>query len=98
MIGEIFMNGALVFLLVLLCINIVAFLAFRVDKRRAQRGEWRISEAALLSLAFFGGGLGAFLGMWFFHHKTRKWKFRILVPAFLFMQILLILLIIRYPI
>ncbi|MBQ1597542.1 MAG: DUF1294 domain-containing protein, partial [Lachnospiraceae bacterium] len=28
----------------------------------------------------WGGALGALLGMFIWHHKIRKWKFRILVP------------------
>ena len=34
-------------------------------------------------VAALGGGPGALLGMLVWHHKTKKWKFRILVPAFI---------------
>ena len=34
----------------------------------------------LIGIAFVGGAFGAFAGMIVFHHKTRKMKFRILVP------------------
>ena len=34
----------------------------------------------LIGIAFVGGAFGAFAGMTVFHHKTRKMKFRILVP------------------
>ena len=68
----VFVGAALVLL------NLFAFILFGVDKSRAQRGAWRISERALLlSAACFGGTL---LGMRVFRHKTRHWKFRILVP------------------
>lgn len=30
--------------------------------------------------------MGALLGMRVFHHKTKHWKFRILVPLFLVLQ------------
>ncbi|MGN0256124.1 MAG: DUF1294 domain-containing protein [Chordicoccus sp.] len=53
---------------------------YGVDKYKAIRHKWRITEATLIAAAFFGGAPGALLGMLFFHHKTRKWKFRILVP------------------
>ena len=70
-------------------INIVAFAAYGIDKRKAQKGRWRISESTLLLLAFFGGALGALLGMRVFHHKTKHWKIKILVPMFLILQLAL---------
>ena len=33
--------------------------------------------------------IGALLGMRVFHHKTKHWKFKILVPMFLVMQLAL---------
>lgn len=39
-------------------INLMAFCAMWWDKRSAQRGEWRISEAGLFSLVLLGGGIG----------------------------------------
>lgn len=70
----------------LLLVNISAFAAYGIDKRKAQRDKWRIPESTLLLLTFFGGALGALLGMRVFHHKTKHWKFRILVPLFLVLQ------------
>ena len=45
--------------LVLLCINVIAFLAFGWDKRQAERHLSRIPERTLLLLALLGGALGA---------------------------------------
>ena len=73
----------------LLLVNIVAFAAYGIDKRKAQRDSWRIPESTLLLLAFFGGALGALLGMRAFYHKTKHWKFKILVPLFLVLQLAL---------
>lgn len=67
-------------------INGIAFCAYGLDKRRAVREEWRISERTLLLLAFLGGAAGAFLGMKVFHHKTRHRKFSLGVPLLLLMQ------------
>ena len=75
--------------LALLLINIVVFAAYGIDKRKAQKGKWRIPESTLLLLAVLGGALGALLGMRTFHHKTKHWKFKILVPLFLALQIAL---------
>lgn len=60
-----------------------AFFAYGLDKHMAKKRKRRISEAALLTLSFFGGALGALVGMYVFRHKTRKPKFRIAVPAML---------------
>ena len=73
----------------LLLINIVAFAAYGIDKHKAQKDRWRIPESTLLLMAFFGGALGALLGMRAFHHKTKHWKFKILVPLFLILQLAL---------
>ncbi len=73
--------------LLLMVINGVAFFMYGVDKRRAVKHQWRISEAALLGIAFCGGSVGALLGMKTFHHKTKHWKFKILVPLFLLLHI-----------
>lgn len=62
-------------------LSVITFVCFGVDKRRAVKGAWRISERTLLVLSFMGGAFGAAAGMIVFHHKVRKTKFRILVPA-----------------
>jgi len=71
----------------LLIINIIAFAAYGIDKWKAKHNKWRISEMTLLLLAFFGGVLGALLGMKVFRHKTQHWKFKILVPLALLLWI-----------
>ena len=73
----------------LLLMNLLAFILYGVDKRKAQRGAWRIPEATLLLVAFLGGSVGAFLGMEIFRHKTKHAKFKILVPLFLVLHIAL---------
>jgi uncharacterized membrane protein YsdA (DUF1294 family) len=69
-------------LVYILCFcSIITFVLFGLDKSRAVNHRWRIRESTLLLASLFGG-IGGLLGMLFFHHKTRKWKFRILVPLF----------------
>ncbi len=67
--------------------NGVAFAAFGIDKRRAMQGEWRISEQNLLFLALAGGTGGAYLGRWYFRHKTRKQAFSVPLHAIALIQI-----------
>jgi uncharacterized membrane protein YsdA (DUF1294 family) len=59
----------------LIAVNFLAFAAFGIDKAKAERGAWRISEGTLLQLAFFGGTLGAYAGRALFRHKTKKQPF-----------------------
>lgn len=73
-------------------INIVAFLTCLIDKRKAVRHRWRISESTLLLLSAIGGAFGMLLGMSIFHHKTRHIKFIILVPLFCIIWLAVIIL------
>lgn len=67
----------------LLAANVVAFVAFGIDKRKARKSRWRTPERTLMTTAAVGGALGAWLGMKAFHHKTLHRKFRYGVPALL---------------
>ena len=79
---------ALIILLIyLLSINLVSFILFGVDKRRARRSLWRISEGTLIACSIFGGSIGALYGMKFFRHKTRHRKFTLGIPAILAVQV-----------
>ena len=80
----------LVVIAVLIVMNLVSFALMGIDKRRAQRGAWRISEKALFLTAACFGGLGGFLGMQVFHHKTKHWYFRVFFPAMLAAQIVIL--------
>lgn len=74
----------------LILVNIIAFAAFGIDKRKAVKHKYRISEATLLGLALIGGSAGALAGMYLFHHKTKKLLFRA-VPMLLAVQIALLI-------
>jgi uncharacterized membrane protein YsdA (DUF1294 family) len=74
-------------LLALLALNVITFLAYGIDKWKAKRNRWRISEATLLILAAIGGSLGAWCGMKVWHHKTMHKKFKYGVPAIIILQI-----------
>jgi uncharacterized membrane protein YsdA (DUF1294 family) len=71
----------------ILVLNLTAYFVFAMDKKRAQMHRWRIPEVRLLSLAFIGGGIGAWRAMVDYHHKTNKTKFRFLVPFFICLQL-----------
>lgn len=76
----------------LAAINLAAFAAFGLDKRRAERGAWRIPERSLLTLAAVGGGAGAVAAQRVFRHKTVKEPFasqlRLILAAELILGVL----------
>ena len=72
--------------------NLIVFCVYGLDKYKAKKDKWRIPEKTLLLLAFFFGGLGAFLGMRVFHHKTKHLSFTVGMPLILAVQIVLVLL------
>jgi uncharacterized membrane protein YsdA (DUF1294 family) len=73
--------------LYLVAINVTAFAAFGIDKRRAARGQRRIAEKDLLLLAVIGGTVGAYLGRQRFRHKTRKPEFSMMLHLLALMQV-----------
>lgn len=77
------------FLLYLLLINAAAFVLMLVDKVKAKKNRWRISERTLMLSAALGGSVGALLGMYTFRHKTKHIKFTLGVPAILIAQLAL---------
>lgn len=73
----------------LFAINAITFVVYGIDKYKAKKAKWRISEATLLLLAVLGGSIGAWMGMRVWHHKTMHRKFKYGIPALLLMQIAL---------
>ncbi len=55
--------------------SVITFFLYGIDKSRAQRGAWRISERTLLLTGLLIGAPGALLGMQLFRHKTRHTYF-----------------------
>ena len=69
-----------ILLLYLILINLLGFVLYGVDKAKSKGKSRRIPERALLLVARLGGGLGCWLGMMLFRHKTKHTRFMILVP------------------
>lgn len=84
------MNSIGILPLYFIAINIITFIVYGIDKLKAKEHWWRISEATLLLLAVIGGSLGAWAGMYVFHHKTKHKKFKWGVPAILLLQLALL--------
>lgn len=82
-------GGWTVLLVWLTVINLLTFIVYGADKRRARKGKWRVPEKTLFLLPLLGGSIGALLGMRVFHHKTKHWYFVWGIPAILLAQIAL---------
>ena len=74
----------------LLAINALSFILFGLDKYKAKKGKWRISEATLLMMAVIGGSIGAWTGMRLWHHKTMHKQFKYGIPIIIIMQVSLV--------
>lgn len=83
-------GGWTVLLVWLAVINLLTFIVYGADKRRARKGKWRVPEKTLFLLPLLGGSIGALLGMRVFHHKTKHWYFVWGIPAILLAQIALV--------
>ena len=73
----------------LLAVNIATFLLYGIDKYKAKKGKWRVSEATLLLMAVIGGSIGAWAGMRIWYHKTMHKKFKYGIPIIISLQVAL---------
>ena len=90
MVNELRMIGAYY-----VCVNVIAFILYGLDKKYAREGRWRIPEKTLLGIAMIGGAAGAWAGMQTFRHKTKHMSFRILVPVFVLVHVGIIAMVVR---
>ncbi|TMN21129.1 DUF1294 domain-containing protein [Lentibacillus cibarius] len=67
-------------------INVIAFILMAIDKHKAKKKAFRISERTFWVLGFFGGALGVFLAMRQYRHKTKHRSFIIGIPMLIFLQ------------
>ena len=78
------------FLILAGTMTVIAFLVFGIDKHYAKTGKWRVKESTLFILSALFGAVGAFAGMHVFHHKTKKPRFRIIIPVLAVAQLAVI--------
>ncbi len=72
--------------------SVIGFCIMGVDKYRAKTHLYRVPERTLWLISFFLGAIGCTIGMYFFHHKTRKIMFSIGFPALAIAQIIICML------
>lgn len=80
-----------------LLLNLLGFVLYGIDKAKSKRnGSRRIPERMLLWVARLGGGVGCWLGMMLFRHKTKHTRFMILVPLWTIVWVVGMVLLVRY--
>lgn len=75
------------FVIYLVIVNIVGLAIMGIDKQKAKRHSWRISEKTLFVIALVGGSIGVKGGMQLFRHKTHHKQFVYGVPAIIILQL-----------
>ena len=83
------MTALAVLWIAFLVMNLISFILYGVDKRRAKKDQWRIPERDLLGATWLLGGVGAYAGMQLFRHKTKHTVFVISAPVAAVLQLVL---------
>lgn len=71
-------------------INLFAIFLMKYDKVKAINNQYRVSEKALFLIALILGGIGIYIGMYLFRHKTKHVKFTVGIPLIIILNILTI--------
>lgn len=82
-------------ILILIIINLIAFVVSGIDKYKAKHKKWRISEKTLFILGIVGGCPGLYISFFLFKHKTKHLKFMVGIPAIFVIQVLAFYLLIK---
>lgn len=69
---------AWIYCVALIVMSGVTFIAYWIDKRRAKRDGWRISERKLHTMELLGGWPGAIFARHWLRHKTVKASYRMM--------------------
>lgn len=83
-------KGIIIYVIIM---SIISFCQMGMDKKRAMKQRWRITERTLFLTAGIGGSFGCFLGMYVFHHKTKHMRFVLGIPALMLIHIFLLYLV-----
>lgn len=72
--------------LLILIMSLLSYVYYAIDKRAAQKQQWRVPENFLHMLALLGGWPGAWIAQERLRHKTRKTSFRVVFWLTLFIN------------
>ncbi len=81
------------FIIILFFFNLFNFFLCFYDKWCSMHQKRRIQEKTLFLFSFLGGSIGLLLGMYTFHHKTKKSLFKYGIPLLILFQFGIIILV-----
>lgn len=55
--------------------TLITLMAYKTDKKRAIKNQWRIKESTLLILSFALGSIGGLISLYVLRHKNKHWYF-----------------------
>ena len=85
------MKQYLPFIIYFLAVSLITAIITAIDKYKAKKGSFRISEATLFTLAAIGGAFSEYLTMRLIRHKTLHKRFMIGLPLIIILQITIII-------
>lgn len=80
-----------IMLILMILVSIITFILYKIDKKRAIKNKWRISELTLLIPTVILGSFGSTLGIYMLRHKTKHWYFVLLNLVGLVLNILILI-------
>ena len=80
------------FIIYFAVISFITAVVTAIDKYKAKKGSFRISEKALFILALLGGSLSEYMTMRLIRHKTLHKRFMIGLPLIMLLQLTVIIL------
>ena len=81
----------MIFIGFFIVMSLISFFTMGHDKTAARAGKRRVPENTLWKLAIAGGGIGAYLGMIHYRHKTKHMSFRIGFTLLAILQVALMI-------
>lgn len=61
-----------------------------LDKHKAKKGYYRISEKFIYILSLFGASLGVYIAMYTVRHKTKHLRFTVGIPIIFIINVMCI--------
>lgn len=83
------------FIIIFIIMNIFGFFIMYIDKAKAKKGAYRISEKFIFITALLFGGVGIYLGMYKFRHKTKHNLFTVGIPIMIVLNIISFIFIVK---
>ena len=90
------MNYIYILIGYIIIINIISFFIMLYDKKQAIYHNFRISEKTIFIVSLLLGGIGTYVGMYVFRHKTKHLKFTIGIPIVIILNIISVFHIFNY--